>query len=43
MNLKIRNSKQEQLSVALRYVDDEAVVQEHFLIFTEATSCTAEG
>ena len=36
-------SKKEQLSVALRYVDDEAVVQEHFLTFTEATTCTAEG
>ena len=32
-------SKKEQLSVALRYVDDEAVVQEHFLTLT----CTAEG
>ena len=36
-------SKREQLSVALRYVDDEAIVQEHFLTFTEATTCTAEG
>ena len=36
-------TKKEQLSIALRYVDDEAVVQEHFLTFTEAKTCTAEG
>ena len=36
-------SKKEQLSVAFRYVDDEAVVQEYFLTFTEAKTCTAEG
>ena len=36
-------SKKEQLSIALRYVDDEAVVQEYVLTFTEATTCTAEG
>ena len=35
-------SKKERLSVALRYVDDEAVVQEHFLTFIEARTCTAE-
>ena len=32
------NSKKEQLSGALRYVDDKAVVQEHLLTFMEATS-----
>ena len=36
-------SKKEQLSDASRYVDNEAVVQEHFLIFTEAKTCTAEA
>ena len=36
-------SKQEQLAVVLRYVDDKAVIHEKFLTYKLATSLTAES
>ena len=35
-------SKREQMSIVLRYVDDAAVIHEHFLTYVEAVGLTAE-
>ena len=36
-------SKQEQLAIILRCVDDKAIIHENFLIYVQATSLTAES
>ena len=36
-------SKQEQLAIVLRYVDNKAVIHEHFITYVQATSLTAES
>ena len=36
-------SKQEQLAIILRYVDDKAIIHENFLTYVQATSLTAES
>ena len=36
-------SKTEQFSIAVRYVDDDAVIHEHFLTYTEAEGLTASS
>ena len=36
-------SKCEQLIVRLRYVDENAIIQEHFLIYIEVATLNAEG
>ena len=36
-------SKQEQLAITLRYVDDNAVIHENFLTYVQGTSLTAES
>ena len=36
-------SKQEQLSVVVRYVDREGIINERFLTFVQATSLNAES
>ncbi len=36
-------SKQEQLTIILRYVDDKAIIHENFLTYVQATSLTAES
>ena len=36
-------SKQEQLAMILRYVDDKAIIHENFLTYVQATSLTAES
>ena len=36
-------SKQEQMSIVLRYVDSKGTLREHFLTFVEAASVNAES
>ena len=36
-------SKQEQLAIVLRYVDNKAVIHEHFITYVQATRLTAES
>ena len=36
-------SKKEQISIALRYVDDKAVIREHFLTFVHAECVSAKS
>ena len=36
-------SKQEQLTVVLRYVDQKGIINEHFLTFVQATHLNAES